>query len=316
MNIREYRSEDTEKLCDLWNKCLYQDRINPDNFYQRIIYDINFDPGKLLIAADRSGLLGFIYAVKRRVPDEVCGMEPDQGWIAAMGTEPSRCGQGIGKALLAEAEKKLIGEGAKRIDVGPYTTNYICPGIDNKHYAPGVRFFAKNGYVEECKSCSMHMYLRGFTIPDRYVEKKKTLTAQGYRFSAFERRDAPDLFAFMHENFIQWLPDVRRSILSGRAEKTLILARDKEGRTVGFALRAMDGTDERFGPFGVSPALQGIGLGAVLFHEMMENMTENRIYYTYFLWGDGRNPDIYGSWGMKVYRTYAMMHRDIMERNS
>jgi GNAT superfamily N-acetyltransferase len=313
MDIREYQGGDAEKLCDLWNLCLPQDQINLDNFYYRIIYDVNFDPGKLLIAEEDSEFLGFIYAVKRRVPDEVAGMEPEQGWIAAMGTKPARCGQGIGKALLARGEEELIKEGAKRIDVGPYTTNYICPGVDKENYASGVRFFTGNGYVEEHRSCSMHMNLRGFKIPDRYIEKKKALADLGYRFKAFEPRDAPDLFAFLRENFIQWLPDVRRSILAGRAEKTLILARDKQEKTAGFVLRAMDGTAERFGPFGITPSLQGIGLGSVLFHEMIENMITSRIFYTYFLWGDGRNPEIYGSWGMKAYRTYAMLHRDTTE---
>jgi hypothetical protein len=73
----------------------------------------------------------------------------------------------------------------------------------------------------------------------------------------------------------------------------------------------MDGTAERFGPFGVAQKLQGIGLGAVLFHEMMENMVRARVFYTYFLWTTGRNLDIYGTWGMRVYRTYAMMGKAI-----
>jgi ribosomal protein S18 acetylase RimI-like enzyme len=315
MNIREYQADDAEKLCDLWNRCLPQDRINPANFYQRIIYDVNFDPAALLIAEAGGEFLGFIYAVKRRVPDEVYGMEPEQGWIAAMGVEPSRRGQGIGKALLAKVENKLFSAGVKRIDVGPYTTNYICPGVDRENYAAGVRFFVENGYVEGHNSCSMHMNLHGFKTPDRYAERKKALMAQGYSFKAFEGRDALDLFAFLRKNFIQWLPDVRRSVLAGRAEKTLILGRDEQGSIAGFVLRAMDGTAERFGPFGVDPRLQGRGLGALLFHEMMENMTANRIFYAYFLWGDGRNPEIYGSWGMKVYRVYAMLHKDRGEKN-
>jgi GNAT superfamily N-acetyltransferase len=313
VDIREYQVEDSERLCSVWNESLVQDRINLAGFYRRVIFDVNFDPGKLLIAVDGDKFLGFIYAVKRRTPDEVYSMEPERGWIAAMGVKPSRRGQGTGRALIAEAEKKLIGEGAKRIDVGPYTTNYICPGVDSEHYAPGLRFFTKNGYAKDGSACSMHMNLRGFSVPDRYVEKKKALMSMGYSFTAFKPRDALDLFAFLRGNFVQWLPDVRNAILAGRAEETLILAHDREGRTAGFVLRAMDGTPERFGPFGVSPALQGIGLGAVLFHEMMENMVASRIFYTYFLWGDGRNPEIYGSWGMKIYRSYAMLHKDITE---
>jgi GNAT superfamily N-acetyltransferase len=314
VDIREYQAEDIECLHSVWNESLVYDRINLAGFYRKVIFDVNFDPGKLLVAVDRDEFLGFIYAVKRRTPDGLYGMEPEQGWIVAMGVKPSRCGQGIGRALLAEAEKRLIGEGAKRIDVGPYTTNYICPGVDNEHYAPGLHFFTKNGYVEDGSACSMHMNLRSFIIPDRYIKKKKALMAMGYSFTAFKAVDALDLFAFLRENFAQWLPDVRNAILAGRAEETLILAHDKDRRTAGFVLRAMDGTPERFGPFGVSPALQGMGLGAVLFHEMMENMVTSRIFYTYFLWGDGRNPEIYGSWGMKIYRSYAMLHKDITEQ--
>jgi GNAT superfamily N-acetyltransferase len=315
MNIREYKAEDAEKLCSLWNRCLPQDKINLANFYQRIIYDVNFDPAALFIAESNNEFLGFIYAVKRVVSDEVYGMEPEQGWIVAMGTEPSQRGQGIGKALLTKAETKLFNAGVKRIDVGPYTTNYICPGVDRENYVTGVHFFTENGYAEGYDSCSMYMNLHGFNIPDRYVERKKAMIAQGYSFKAFESRDALDIFAFLRENFVQWLPDVRRSILAGRAENSLILARNKQGKMAGFVLRAMDGTAERFGPFGVDPLLQGMGLGAVLFHEMMENMAANRIFYAYFLWGDGRNPEIYGSWGMKAYRTYAMLYKDIREKN-
>jgi hypothetical protein len=75
-------------------------------------------------------------------------------------------------------------------------------------------------------------------------------------------------------------------------------------------MRAFDGTEERFGPFGVNPAHQGVGLGGVLFHEMMNQLVGQRIFYTWFLWTGGRNLDIYGTWGMKVYRTYTMMGKE------
>jgi GNAT superfamily N-acetyltransferase len=307
MEIRPYAAADAEAACALWNACLPLDRINGDNFYRRIIYDVNFDPQKYLFAVDRGKPVGFVYGVKRRIPDEIAGLQPDQGWIAAMGVHPSRRGQGVGKALLDAVEGLLAAEGAKKIDVGPYATNYFCSGVDKDTYAPGVRFFTRRGYTAKGESFSMDIDLHGYQKPARYVEKKKALQAAGYRFKAFEPGDALGLFAFMREDFGWWLPDVRASILAGRAEKTLILAQNAGGETVGFVLRAMDGTGERFGPFGTKPSLQGIGLGSTLFHEMMENMTANRIFYTYFLWTSGRNVDIYGTWGMKIYRTYTML---------
>ena len=206
-------------------------------------------------------------------------------------------------------EKILRDEGAKKIDVGPYASNYFCPGVDKDAYAVGLGFLSRRGYEAKSESCSMHLSLRGYKTPPRYVEKKRALEAAGYRFKPYAAEDALGFFDFMRENFGWWLPDVRASILAGRAEKTLILAQDSSGAVAGFVLRSMDGTGERFGPFGTKPSLQGKGIGAVLFHEMMENMVRDRIFYTYFLWTGGRNLDIYGAWGMKVYRSYAMMSR-------
>ncbi|MDR2020540.1 MAG: GNAT family N-acetyltransferase [Treponema sp.] len=313
MEIRPYTAGDAEAARELWNVCLPPDRINSDNFYRRIIYDVNFDPRKYLFAMKQGEPVGFVYGVKRRIPDETSGLQPDQGWIVAMGVHPSRRGQGVGKALLEAIEGLLAAGGTKKIDLGPYASNYFCPGVDKDAYESGVRFFTSHGYETKGESFSMDMNLRGYQRPLRYIEKKKALEAAGYRFKPFEPKDFLSLFAFMREDFSWWLPDVRASILAGRAEKTLILAQNAEGATVGFVLRAMDGTDERFGPFGTKPSLQGIGLGTTLFHDMMENMTANRVFYTYFLWTSGRNLDIYGTWGMKVYRGYAMLSKTITD---
>lgn len=313
MEIRPYTAGDATRACELWNACLPRDLINGDNFYRRIIYDVNFDPQKYLFAVEQGEPIGFVYGVKRQVPDEISGLQPDQGWVAAMGVHPSRRGRGVGKALLEAVEGRLIAGGAKKIDVGPYTSNYFCPGVDREAYESGVCFFTARGYEMRGESFSMDLNLRGYQRPSPYVEKKKALQDAGYRFKAFEGGDTLSLFAFMREDFNWWLPDVRASILAGRAEKTLILAQNAEGATVGFVLRGMDGTAERFGPFGTKPSLQGIGLGTTLFHDMMENMVANRIFYTYFLWTSGRNLDIYGTWGMKVYRRYAMLSKTITD---
>jgi GNAT superfamily N-acetyltransferase len=311
MEIRAFEGRDADMAIRLWNECLSLDQINREQFFRRVIYDVNFDPTKYLFAIDNGEALGFVYGVKRSVPDEIAGVQNEQAWIAAMGTRPALRGKGVGAALLAALERRLIDDGAKKIDVGPYATNYFCPGVDKDAYAVGARFFQSHAYQAKGESCSMHRSLRGYQTPSRYVEKKKALCADAYRFKPYTADDALSFFAFMRQDFPYWLPDFRAAILAGRAEKTLILAQDAGGATVACVLRAMDGTDERFGPFAVKPSLQGIGLGGVLFHEMMENMVQNRIFYTYFLWTGGRNLDIYGTWGMEVYRTYTMLGKVI-----
>jgi GNAT superfamily N-acetyltransferase len=312
VDIRQYSAGDADTVCRLWNASLVQDQINADNFYRRVIYDLNFDPGKLLIAEQDGEALGFAYSVKRHFPDEAAGLQEEQAWIPAFGVMPSARGKSVGQALLELTEEKLLGEGAQKIDVGPYPSNYFCPGVDINAYPSGVKFFLSSGYEKKSESCSMHINLAGYQTPAKYMEKRKTLEAAGYRFKPYEAADALSLFAFIKEDFGSWLPDIRSSILADRAEKTMLLAQEAAtGATVGFAMRAMDGTPERFGPFGTKPSLQGKGIGAVLFHEMMENMVRDRIFHAYFLWTEGRNVDIYAGWGMSVYRTYAMLTKAI-----
>jgi GNAT superfamily N-acetyltransferase len=264
-----------------------------------------------LIAEQDGTELGFAYAAMRRFPDEAAGLQPEQAWIVAFGVEPSARRKGAGKILLNSIEEKLQKEGAKKIDVGPYANNYISPGIDKNAYSSGIEFFLAHGYQKISESCAMHLNLRGYEKAAKYVEKKKALEAEGYLFKPYEAADAVGLFAFARESFPEWLPILRVSILAGRAEKTLIVAKEASGAAVGFVLRAMDGTPERFGPFGTKPSLQGKGIGTVLFHEMMENMVRDRIFHTYFLWTSGRNLDIYAAWGMSIFRTYVMISKTL-----
>ena len=311
MEIRPYKPADCSAVIALWNKCLIMDPINSENFYKRIIYDVNFDKQKFLLACQNGVPIGFIYGVKRIIPDEVSGLEPGRGWIAAMGVSPSHRRKGTGKALLDSIEASFREDEVKLVDVGTYPNNYICPGIDQSAYPDGISFFAANGYEHKGDCCSMNINLHGYVFPKRYEEKKKALEAKGYVFKQYQPEDAISLFDFMRRDFSWWLPIVREAIISGRGEKTLILAQNCNGTTVGFVMRAMDGTEERFGPFGVKPSLQGTGLGSVLFNEMMKQMVERRIYYTYFLWTSGRNLEIYTTWGMKVARTFNMMGKTL-----
>lgn len=311
MNIAPYAAQNDSALLSLWNACLHHDQLDLPNFYKRIVFDTNFDPQKLLLAWDGQTLAGFAYATCRVVPDEIAGMEEGKGWIVAMGVHPAYRRQRIGTELVARAEKKLRAQGVKTVALGAYSSNYIFPGIDMDAYGDALGFFESLGYKKSGESCSMSMGLHGYRTPEKYVARKAGLEAEGYRFALFTPRDTLALYDFLKRDFPYFMADIRRNIQLGRAERTLILAHDPKGEVAGFVLRGMDRTDERFGPFATRPSLQGIGLGGVLFHEMMENLVRARVFYTYFLWTGGRNLDIYGTWGMKIYRRYAMVGKTL-----
>ncbi|MDI9497056.1 MAG: GNAT family N-acetyltransferase [Bacillota bacterium] len=307
MQIRAFTMEDEDALVALWNRCLPADPIDHRNLRQRILYDSNFEPRQLLLAVAEDGTLtGFLYSVMRIIPDEVAGLQEGEAWLVAGGVDPAWRRSGIGTALLAESERELHRAGARRIHVGPYATNYIFPGVDLQAYPAAGPFLVRYGYKAETEAHAMHIHLRGYETPAKYRERRAAREAEGCRFVTYQPRDWIHLLAFMRAEFPHWLPEVRRAILSGRAPATLILAFAPDGSVIGFVLRAMDGTAERFGPFGTATAWQGRGIGSILFHAMLENLVAARVYYTYFLWTSGRNLEIYGSWGMKVCRSFTI----------
>ncbi|MDI9468705.1 MAG: GNAT family N-acetyltransferase [Bacillota bacterium] len=312
MMIRAFTMEDEDALVTLWNRCLPADPIDHRNLRQRILYDSNFDPKRLLLAvAEDNTPTGFLYSVRRIVPDEVAGLQEGEAWHVAGGVDPAWRRRGIGTALLAQSERELKATGTRHISVGPYATNYIVPGVDLAAYPSAGPFLSHHGYEAKTEAHAMHIHLRGYQTPARYRERRTAHEAEGYRFRSYQPSDWTRLLAFMRAEFPHWLPEVRRAVLSGHAPETLILAFAPYGAVIGFVLRAMDGTSERFGPFGTAAAWQGRGIGAILFHAMLENLVAARVYYTYFLWTSGRNLEIYGSWGMEICRSFTIYAKSL-----
>ena len=75
----------------------------------------------------------------------------------------------------------------------------------------------------------------------------------------------------------------------------------------------IEGINNRFGPFGVDESLRGLGLGSVLFNEMLHDMTKRGIHHVYFLWTGGRAQLMYERQGMSAYREYELMRKMLNE---
>jgi len=311
MTIRAYTATDEQNVVKLWNVTLKADIINRENFYNRIIFDANFDPSLFLLAEENGKLQGFVYGTKRRVPDETLGLEPDNAWIVAMGVSPQHRRGGIGSALVKALEQTLKQGGVSVVTLGAYSANYIFPGVDNAAYGDGVEFFKSLGYEEKSTCASMNLCLQNYEIPAKYMERQRQLESVGYVFTPFKKELYLPMADFFRTHFPSWLQIVRKNVLEGRGEESIQLAIAPDKQVVGFAMRAMDGTPGRFGPFGVDPSMQGTGVGGIIFHNMMADMIARRIFFTWFLWTSGRNLDIYAAWGMKAFRNYAVMGRQL-----
>jgi len=306
--IKNYNSKYDKQILNLWNQQLYRDQLNLRQFYKYIILDENFDPELMLLSLDNNQLNGFIYATKRKVPYENRGLEQNKGWIVSIAVVEEKQKNGIGTLLLEEVENRLRKKGVSQIVLASYSPNYFFPGVDMEAYMHAIPFFEKFGYqFNEHHAVSMCKILNHYKMPEKYVQKEIELLKSGYHIRNFKLSDSAELILFLQTSFSGgWAKGVRLAINEGRAEKQVLVCTNKNGEIVGFVQHAMDGNQERFGPFGVREDLRGLGIGSLLFHRMMNHLCQNKIYYTYFVWTSGSNIQKYQSWGMEVYRTYKL----------
>ena len=105
IEIRPFRSAETEAVVALWDAC---DLIRPWNDPRRDIErKLRVDPELFLVAVEEELVLGSVMA----------GYEGHRGWINYLAVDPSRRRQGLGTRLMDEAERLLEKRGCPKINL-------------------------------------------------------------------------------------------------------------------------------------------------------------------------------------------------------
>lgn len=103
MKIRTASKEDLAGVYRLEGNA-FGDHGYPD-FFLRQAWDLW--PGSLLVAEEKSELLGYVLAGR--------GEAATEGWILSLAVAPAARGQGLGRQLLRAAVNALEGQGCRRI---------------------------------------------------------------------------------------------------------------------------------------------------------------------------------------------------------
>jgi GNAT superfamily N-acetyltransferase len=157
---------------------------------------------------------------------------------------------------------------------------------------------------------SMAASLVGFSIPAPVLELQQRREQDGYTFGPLQTSQIVGVLEFNTRHFsADWARAIRDALLRGvPRERVLVAAHGHQ--IAGFCLYGgYDNVVERFGPFGVDPALRRIGLGRVLLYRCLDDMHSQGLQHAFFLWTGLDDPAgyLYTSAGFHVSRSFTVM---------
>ncbi len=213
---------------------------------------------------------------------ELLGVLAQAGrWIKLLAVLPSAQRQGIGSALLVEAQQHISQTtgAVPKLRVGDHPGNYLAPGVDERYLA-GHSFFRSRGFGEVARLLNLRAPVREnpLVTPERLAMLCKTATAAGYTIRRATATDVEPLLTMITGSFAPvWSFEVARALgppLGGEAAEyadalpegpAVHVALDEAGAVVAFA--AHDGNNRGlgwFGPMGTLDKHRGHGLGEAL----------------------------------------------------
>lgn len=292
------------QVIDLWNRCLFIDQIDEEEFRFKSILDDNFDTSMSHVVLDENKVVGFAYATKRKFPYLERGLEPDRGWINVLFVDPDYRRQNIGTKIYKMLEDNLIKLGTKEITLAAYSPNYYFYGVDEDNYPEAKSFYENLGYEAKEFHYSMGMDLTDFVPNDDILEKKKQLEDKGYQFTLFENNRSLEMLEFLKNEFGGgWKRNALFSMRNKTAEDNIIMVLDSDGRICGFSMSAIDNNPYRFGPIGIAEKNRNDGIGSVLLNYSFLHMKNKGLNKMFFHTTDEAGKRYYERNGLHVIRT-------------
>lgn len=111
MNIRPFRSQDEAEVIELWRQC---GLVRPQNDPGRdIARKLRVNPEWFLVGEADGAIVASVMA----------GYEGHRGWINYLAVAPGRRRAGLGRRIMAEAERLLRSAGCAKINLQVRTDN-------------------------------------------------------------------------------------------------------------------------------------------------------------------------------------------------
>jgi GNAT superfamily N-acetyltransferase len=310
VTIEPYREDLRSQVLNLWARALPLDALTEDVFEQRILLDENFDAETFLLALESGRPVGFLlgmYGKRRNLGDA----DPDgtRCWITGLGAESEETLAYAGPFLLKEIESRFRTMGKKEILVSTYPPGYVTPGVDRKANGNLLSLYQEHGYAEVKQALSMDAQIVLLQVPPAVAAKEKELRAQGIEVRPYRRTDLLAFLKFLEATMpTDWIRVERanlKKIGTGGFSTDQVTVVMHGAEVIGYC--QFEGS--HFGPFGVSDAYQGKGIGTVLLARTLERMRTHGYHDAWVMWTDDKAARVYRKFGFKETRRFSILKK-------
>jgi GNAT superfamily N-acetyltransferase len=194
--------------------------------------------------------------------------QPVTGHLDLVVVDAEHRGQGRGRELLAELERRLIAAGATRLRLRGNPPNHAWPGIDVR-YTPAVCLARAAGYERLLDGDNM---LVDLAAADLVTEKdEQRLADAGIEVRRGRPQDGAALRAWSDAEFGgTWGEECAMAL---RNDPPTLHVAVRDGMYLGFAAHGVQRAPV-FGPMGTAEAARGLGIGAVLLRRCLADQRE------------------------------------------
>jgi GNAT superfamily N-acetyltransferase len=312
IEIKPLEDGQIDALAALWNETMTADPTTAGELERRFVFDGNVGPDGIVVAADEREPVGFCVgaAYQRPCPADI---DPagDRAWIVAIGVKPEVRRRGLGRAMVEHHIRRLVADGRRTLTVATYPLGYVIPGVDVAVYADGLAFFGAMSFKERIRPLAMENDLTKLAIGEKARELESRLHGEGVVVTPFDPQWTVRYVRFMREAMpsdwqrIAWrdLTEIRQ----GQVGVDRVFLAHDELRVLGYCRHEAG----RFGPFGVVREAQGKGIGTVLLGKTLTAMRDAGDKRAYLLWTSDETARLYGRFGFREWRRFAVMQRTI-----
>ena len=255
MPIRQLERSDLRRIAEIAFHGLEFDTITEALIAEKTVDARDFDPGLGLVHETRGRVDGFAMAAVGRPPQG-----GDKGNVRLLVVDPAARCQGIGGALLGEAERRLAERGVREVGIMDCPHNYLMPGVDFR-YTEAYCFLHKHGYEKTHENHNLICDIDPCLWPQLPVQMA-SLAAEGLVVRRAEAGDAPAIHALVEAHWPGWHTEVENALANDPVSLHVTF---RNGECVAFS--GYQGNNRAlgwFGPMGTLPDLRGKGVGGLL----------------------------------------------------